>query len=53
MIRATRHLVGTDDTTSRARYRAADRGVDWFGKANPRVQMPKKEPQNRRVEIET
>lgn len=30
----------------------ADMGVDWFGKANPRVQTPKKEPQNRRVEIE-
>jgi outer membrane protein OmpA-like peptidoglycan-associated protein len=29
-----------------------DMGVDWFGKANPRVQTPKKEPQNRRVEIE-
>ena len=30
----------------------ADMGVDWFGKANPRVPTPKKEPQNRRVEIE-
>jgi OmpA-OmpF porin, OOP family len=30
----------------------ADMGVDWFGKADPRVQTPKKEPQNRRVEIE-
>ena len=30
----------------------ADMGVDWLGKANPRVPTPKKEPQNRRVEIE-
>jgi outer membrane protein OmpA-like peptidoglycan-associated protein len=25
--------------------------VNWYGKANPRVPTPKKEPQNRRVEI--
>ena len=29
----------------------ADMGVDWQGEANPRVPTPKKEPQNRRVEI--
>ncbi|HEX3972062.1 MAG TPA: OmpA family protein, partial [Stellaceae bacterium] len=32
--------------------KAADMGVDWFGKANPRVQTPKREQQNRRVEIQ-
>ena len=31
--------------------KAADMGVDWLGKANPRVPTPKREPQNRRVEI--
>jgi OOP family OmpA-OmpF porin len=29
----------------------ADMGIDWEGKANPRVDTPKPEPQNRRVEI--
>jgi outer membrane protein OmpA-like peptidoglycan-associated protein/opacity protein-like surface antigen len=28
-----------------------DMGVEWYGKANPRVPTPQKEPQNRRVEI--
>ena len=28
-----------------------DMGIDWEGKANPRVNTPKREPQNRRVEI--
>ncbi|HEY3919274.1 MAG TPA: OmpA family protein [Stellaceae bacterium] len=30
----------------------ADLGIDWQGKANPRVDTPKPEPQNRRVEIQ-
>ena len=29
----------------------ADMGIDWEGKANPRVQTDKPEPQNRRVDI--
>ncbi|HLI20772.1 MAG TPA: OmpA family protein [Stellaceae bacterium] len=29
----------------------ADMGIDWEGKADPRVNTPKPEPQNRRVEI--
>ena len=59
-------LVGTDDynlALSKRRamtvyeYFAAqgvkptDMDVNWYGKANPRVPTPKKEPQNRRVEI--
>jgi outer membrane protein OmpA-like peptidoglycan-associated protein len=32
--------------------KGTDMGVDWYGKANPRVQTPNKEPQNRRVEIQ-
>jgi outer membrane protein OmpA-like peptidoglycan-associated protein len=30
----------------------ADLGVDWYGKANPRVPTAQREPQNRRVEIQ-
>lgn len=32
--------------------KAADMGIDWEGKANPRVDSPKPEAQNRRVEIQ-
>jgi len=32
--------------------KAADMGVDWEGKANPRVNTNQREPQNRRVEIQ-
>lgn len=32
--------------------KAADMGIDWEGKANPRVDTPKPEAQNRRVEIQ-
>jgi OOP family OmpA-OmpF porin len=31
---------------------AADMGIDWQGKSNLRVPTPRREPQNRRVEIE-
>jgi outer membrane protein OmpA-like peptidoglycan-associated protein len=30
----------------------SDMGIDWEGKADPRVQTDKREPQNRRVEIQ-
>jgi outer membrane protein OmpA-like peptidoglycan-associated protein len=67
VVRGYTDLVGTDEynlALSKRRamrvyeyfiahgVKPADMGVDWLGKANPRVPTPKKEPQNRRVEIE-
>jgi len=67
VVRGYTDLVGTDEynlALSKRRamtvygyfiahgIKPADMGVDWPGKANPRVPTPKKEPQNRRVEIE-
>jgi outer membrane protein OmpA-like peptidoglycan-associated protein len=67
VVRGYTDLVGTDQynlALSKRRamtayeyfiaqgIKPADMGVDWLGKANPRVPTPKKEPQNRRVEIE-
>jgi len=66
-VRGYTDLVGTDEynlALSKRRamtvydyfiahgIKPADMGVDWLGKANPRVPTPKREPQNRRVEIE-
>jgi outer membrane protein OmpA-like peptidoglycan-associated protein len=67
VVRGYTDLVGTDEynlALSKRRamtvydyfvaqgVKPADMGVDWQGKANPRVPTPKEEPQNRRVEIQ-